>query len=73
MMTYANLEHYILGIIWRPFWGIYIRSWISEGVDITQRLTKLAHDIIVSFSIFSLLKYDRIFGKNLEHDTYGVK
>ena len=31
------------------------------------------HDIIVSFYIFSLLKYDRIFGKSLEHDTYGVK
>ena len=63
------------------FWGQYeghfgasiYAGWISEGVDITQRLTKLAHDIIVSFSIFSLLKYDRIFGKNLEHDTYGVK
>ena len=33
----------------------------------------IAHNIIVSFCIFSLLKYDRIFGKNLEHDTYGVK
>ena len=30
-------------------------------------------DIIVSFNIFRLLKYDRIFGKNLEHDTYGVE
>ena len=29
--------------------------------------------INVSFYIFSLLKYDRIFGKNLKHDTYGVK
>ena len=29
--------------------------------------------IIASFYIFNLLKYDRIFGKNLEHDTYGVK
>ena len=28
-----------------------------------------ARDIIVSFCIFSLLKYDRIFGKNLEHDA----
>ena len=28
---------------------------------------------IVSFYIFRLLKYDRIFAKNLEHDTYGGK
>ena len=33
----------------------------------------IARETIVSFCIFSLLKYDRIFGKNLEHDTYGVK
>ena len=33
----------------------------------------IAHDIIVSFCIFNLLKFDRIFGKNLERDTYGVK
>ena len=33
----------------------------------------IARNIIVSFCILSLLKYDRIFGKNLEHDTYGVK
>ena len=33
----------------------------------------LGHDIIVSFSIFSLLKYDSIFSKKLEHDTYGVR
>ena len=33
----------------------------------------IAHNSIVSFRIFSLLKYDRIFSKNLEHDTYGVK
>ena len=33
----------------------------------------IAHSIIVSFCIFCLLKYDRIFGKNLEDDTYGVK
>ena len=30
----------------------------------------IARDIISSFYIFSLLKYDRIFGKSLEHDTY---
>ena len=30
----------------------------------------IACDIIASFYIFSLLKYDRIFGKSLEHDTY---
>ena len=33
----------------------------------------IAREIIFSFFIISLLKYDRIFGKNLEHDTYGVK
>ena len=33
----------------------------------------IPHNIIISFCIFSLLKYDRIFSKNLEHDTYGVK
>ena len=33
----------------------------------------MAHSIIVSFWIFSLLKYDRIFGKNFEYDTYEVK
>ena len=33
----------------------------------------IAHDIIVSICIFSLLTYDRIFDENLEHDTYGVK
>ena len=27
----------------------------------------------ISFWISSLLNYDRIFGKNLEYDTYGVK
>ena len=33
----------------------------------------IAGIIIVSFYIFNSLKYDRIFDKNLEHDTYGVK
>ena len=33
----------------------------------------MARNIIVSFYIFSLLKYDRIFGKSLKHDTYGEK
>ena len=33
----------------------------------------IACEIIVSFCILSLLKYDRIFGTNSEHDTYGVK
>ena len=31
----------------------------------------IGRDIVVSFCILSLLKYDRIFGKNLEHDTIG--
>ena len=33
----------------------------------------IARDIILSFHIFRLLKYDRIFGKNLAHDAHGVK
>ena len=33
----------------------------------------IACDIIVSFYIVSLPKYNRIFGKNLEHDTFAVK
>ena len=33
----------------------------------------IAHDIILSFCIFSVLKYDRIIRKNFEHDTYVVK
>ena len=33
----------------------------------------IARDIIVSFYIFRLLKYDRILGKKLEYDTYGIK
>ena len=33
----------------------------------------IAHDIIVSFYILILLRYDRIFDKHLEHDTYGVR
>ena len=33
----------------------------------------IARKIIFSIYISSLLKYDRIFGKNLEHDTYGIK
>ena len=28
----------------------------------------ITHKIIVRFCIFSLLKYDRIFGKNLEYE-----
>ena len=33
----------------------------------------IAHNIIVSFCTFSLLKYDRIFDNNMEHDIYGLK
>ena len=33
----------------------------------------IAREIIFSFCIFSLLKYDRILGKNFEHDIYAVK
>ena len=33
----------------------------------------IAHNIIVSFCLFSLLTFGRIFGKKLEHDTDGLK
>ena len=33
----------------------------------------IAQDISASFYIFRLLKYDRIFGKNLEYGAYEVK
>ena len=33
----------------------------------------IAREIIVGFCIITLIKYDRIFGKNLEHDTYRIK
>ena len=33
----------------------------------------IAHNYIVTFCIFSLLKYDWILGKNFENDTCGVK
>ena len=33
----------------------------------------MTRDIITTFYIFRLLKFGRIFGKNLEHDNYGVK
>ena len=33
----------------------------------------IARDIIVSFCIFSYLKYDGIFDRKLGHDTYRVK
>ena len=42
-----------------------------EYYTVTDKV--IAHDIIVSFYIFSLLKYGRIFGKSFEHDTCGVK
>ena len=66
--------------IWKTeawyFWGnmkdlfeLMHTRWTSEVVDITWRLTKMiAHDIIIS--IFRLLKYDRIFDKNLDNDTW---
>ena len=33
----------------------------------------IAHDISVTFCIFSLLNYNSNFGKKLERDTYEVK
>ena len=45
----------------------HLRVWILHG-----HWVNITHYIIASFYIFSLLKYDRICGKNLEHNTYGV-
>ena len=33
----------------------------------------IARDIIVSFCIFSQLKYNRIFGRDIGHNTFSVK
>ena len=53
----------------KDLFGLMHTRWTSEVVDITWRLTKMiAHDIIIS--IFRLLKYDRIFDKNLDNDTW---
>ena len=55
----------------KDLFGLMHTRWTSEVVDITWRLTKMiAHDIIIS--IFRLLKYDRIFGKDLDNDTWSV-
>ena len=48
-----------------------VNIWVC-GYDTTPNYM-IANNNIVSFCIFSLLKYDRIFGKNLEHDNYEVK
>ena len=55
--------------------GYLYTCWSSEGMDVTRWLTgwMIGHDIFVSSCMFSQLKYDRILGKNLGHDTYGVK
>ena len=45
----------------------HLRVWILHGkwLDDSPRY--------YCFYTFSLLKYDTIFSKKLEHDTYGVK
>ena len=56
-----------------PF-GAYIHTlkiWGSGYYTITDYV--IARDINVNFRIFSFLKYDNIFGKNLEHGPDGVK
>ena len=70
MITYVKLKHDILGVIWRSSWDIYTQA---EHLKVWILHVWISHNIIVSFRILSWLKYDRIFGKNLEHDTYGVK
>ena len=72
MITYVKRKHNILGVIRSSFWGIYTEA-EHLRVRTLYNAYVIIHDNIVSFCIFSLLKYDRIFGKNLEHDTYGVK
>ena len=73
MITYVKLKCDILGVIWRSFWGIYthaghLRVWILHGDWVND-----SPRCYCQFLHFQLLKFDRIFGKNLEHDTYGVK
>ena len=58
MITYVKLKHDILGVIWSSFLGIYtqvkhLRKWILHGDWLND-----SHEVIASFSIFSLLKYD---------------
>ena len=49
----------------KAFWGIK-----TQAEHLSVRHDTKLND---SFCILSSLKYDRIFGKNLEHDNYGVK
>ena len=75
MITYVKLKHDIVGLIWRSFWDIktqaeHLSVWIVHDTWLNETI---ALNIIVRLCIFSLRKYDRIFGKNLEHDNYGVK
>ena len=68
-----ELKHDVFGVMWKCFWGIYthaeyLREWILHGDwlnDIPPRY--------YCFCIFGQLNYARILGKNLVHDTYGVK
>ena len=68
MITYLKLKHDILGVIWSSLWNICVHAGYYTAAD-----QMIARDIIVSFSIFSWLKYARIFGRKLGHDTYGLK
>ena len=67
-IKYVKRKHDILGVICSSFGASIHRLNICGNGYYTA-----TGEIIVSFCIFSLLKYDRIFGKNLENDTYGVK
>ena len=69
-VTYLKLKH-IFGVIERSFWvSIHtLNIWGCRYYSTTDYMT--ARDITVS--IFSWLKYARIFGGNLGHDTFGGK
>ena len=65
MITYVKVKQDILGVIWSSFWGIYtqvkhLRDWI-----LCSNWLNDSPQYYVSFCIFSLLKYNRIFSKNL--------
>ena len=64
------LEIYLILTHFFPMFPNFFEKFIEE-FDFAE--FDIADIIIASFYIFNFLKYDRIVGKNLEHDTYGVK
>ena len=70
-MTYVKLKHNISGQHESLFGASThtLKIWTCEHYTPTKQM--IVHDIIVSFCILSLLKYDTIFGKKLEHNAMG--